>query len=137
METKRMVRSTHEFIISFQQRSLCVAKALEETRKAFIIVEREAVSGGAQKKLWSGYFVVILSRVENFHYTFCVCMKHFFSFFASRRRCCGMGNFHFFLLLIFAALELFANEYFSLSYYSDALKLKFMESLRKQIFSTE
>lgn len=42
--------------------------------------ERRRGTATEGEQLSSGYFVVIPTRVENFHYTFCVCMKHFFPF---------------------------------------------------------
>lgn len=77
-ETQRMVRENfwiYNFIITIHRLWwwLCAWEPFEKKKtrnfkKAFIIALKW-IQGG-KKKLSSGYFVVILARVENFHHTF-------------------------------------------------------------------
>lgn len=117
-------------------------KALKENQKAFITVGW-GVRWRAPRteKLSRGYFVVIPARVENFHYTFCVCMKHFsflFFHFGVVPRCSRWRRkFHFFRVF-FSSLWLMncsqMNTSVCLIIPLVLKKLEFMKSFRKQVW---
>jgi hypothetical protein len=66
-----------------------------------------------QEKLLSGYFVVILSRVENFRHTFFMLSCVFIGVEEKKNKKFPFSSS---FTLSFAARELFTNEYFSLSH---------------------